>query len=188
MLKLIWVMKMILTKDIIQEGHKTLSLVAKEVEIPLSDEHKKLGQDIMEYIKNSLNETTAKELNLRPAVGLAAPQINKSIRMMGILIPAMDESEKNFENLFINPKIISHSEKMCYLSTGEGCLSVDEDTVGFVPRFQKISIEAYDINGKKFRMRLKNYPAIVFQHEFDHLEGIIFTQKITEDVSNLEAI
>ncbi len=179
---------MIKSTDIIQEGHPTLNLVAKEVSFPLSKELKQLANEIMEHIHNSLNEEIAKKYNLRPAVGLAAPQVNKSIRMMGIVIPAMNENEEDFEYIFINPKIISHSEKMCYLSSGEGCLSVDEDITGFVPRFKKITVEAYDVEGNKFKMRLKNYHAVVFQHEFDHLEGIIFTQKVTTDVKDLEAL
>lgn len=179
---------MILTKDIIQEGHPTLNMKAKELVFPLSKEDIKLASDIIEHIHNSLDEEIAKKYNLRPAVGLAAPQINKSIRMMGIVIPAMNENEEDFEYIFINPKIVSHSEQMCYLSTGEGCLSVDEDVTGFVPRYKKVTIEAYDVDGNKFTMRLKNYHAIVFQHEYDHLEGIIFTQKVTKDVKDLEAL
>lgn len=179
---------MILTNDIIQDGHPTLNKVAEAVKFPLSEVDKKLAAEIMEYIKNSLDEESAKKFKLRPAVGLAAPQLNKSIRMMGIVIPSYEEDDKDFEMIFINPKIISHSENMCYLSTGEGCLSVSEDITGFVPRYKKVSIEAYDVEGKKFKMRLKNYHAIVFQHEYDHLEGIIFTQKITNDTSNLEKI
>ncbi len=179
---------MILTKDIIQEGHPTLNKVAKVVEFPLSNHDKELANNIMQYIEMSMNESYVEKYNLRPAVGLAAPQVNESIRMMGIIIPAFEEGESDFARLFINPKIISHSEKMCYLSSGEGCLSVEESIVGLVPRYKKITIEAYDIHGKKFKLRLKDYHAIVFQHEYDHLEGIVFTQKVTKDVSNLEAI
>ncbi len=179
---------MILTIDIIQEGHPTLNKIANEVSFPLTNEHKLLAKEIMEYIKNSIQESTAKKYNLRPAVGLAAPQVNHSIRMMGIFIPAFEEGEEDFEHLFINPRIISHSEQMCYLSSGEGCLSVDEEVTGFVPRYKKVRVEAYDINGNKFELKLKNYEAIVFQHEYDHLEGIVFTQKTITDVSNLEAI
>lgn len=188
MLKYRWVIKMIMTKDIIQEGHPTLNKIGTEVAFPLSKEDRDLANEIMEYINNSLDETMATKYQLRPAVGLAAPQLDKSLRMFGIVIPAYEEGADDFIKLFINPKIISHSEKMIYLSSGEGCLSVAEEVMGFVPRYKKVSIEAYDIDGNKFTLRLKDYESVVFQHEYDHLDGIVFTSKIITDVSNLEAI
>ncbi|MFV0498785.1 MAG: peptide deformylase [Bacilli bacterium] len=179
---------MILTKDIIQQGHKTLKLKAKEISFPLSKENIKIANSILSYIKNSTDEEISKKYDLRAAVGLAAPQINHSIKMMGIVIPKVNEDSFDFEHIFINPKIISHSEQMCYLSSGEGCLSVKENVSGFVPRYKKITIEAYNIDGEKFTMRLKDFYSIVFQHEYDHLDGILFTEKITDDVSGIDPI
>lgn len=179
---------MIMTKDIIQEGNPTLNKLCDKVQFPLSEENRKLANDIMEYVENSLDEVIATKYKLRPAVGLAAPQLDVPIQIFGIVIPAFEEGDEDFKKLFINPKIISHSEKMTYLSSGEGCLSVAEDITGFVRRYKKITIEAYDIEGNKFTMRLKDYKAIVFQHEYDHLFGTVFTSKITKDVSDCEAI
>lgn len=176
---------MIIGKDIIQEGHNTLKQIAKEVQFPLNDENLKLANDLVECLKNSVDEEKAAKYNLRPGVGIAAPQVNKSVRMFAIHLPSISEEDEEFTKLFINPKIVSHSEKMCYLSGGEGCLSVDDSISGKVPRYFKISIEAYDINGNKFTMRLKKFIAIVFQHEYDHLNGILFNEKITDNVSEL---
>ncbi len=175
---------MITGKDIIQDGHKTLALKAEEINFPLNSELLKLSHDLIEYLENSLDDELAKKFNLRPGVGLAAPQVNKSVRMFAIFIPSEDESE-DFKHIFINPKIISHSEQMTYLGSGEGCLSVNEKITGKVPRYKKITIEAYNIKGEKFVMKLKNFEATVFQHEFDHLNGILFTEKITENLENL---
>lgn len=188
MLELYWVINMILGKDIIQEGSETLYEIAKEISFPLNEENMKTANEIMEYLKNSQDEEISEKYKLRAGVGLAAPQIDKSIRMFGIFLPALEEGDKDLIQIFINPKIISHSEQMCYLSSGEGCLSVDDSITGFVPRYKRISIEAYDIDGNKFEMRLSNLKAIVFQHEFDHLNGIIFTSKVTKDVQHLEAL
>ncbi len=181
-------MEMILNKDIIQDGHKTLRQIAKDVVLPLNAEVIKVANDIMEYLENSQDEELSEKYKLRAGVGLAAPQINKSIRMFGIFLPSFEENQDDFKKIFINPKIISHSEQMCYLSAGEGCLSVDEDISGFVPRYKRITIEAYDLLGEKFTLRLSGFEAIVFQHEFDHLNGILFTDKVTTDVHNLEAL
>ncbi len=179
---------MILNKDIIQDGHSTLKQVAKEITLPLNPEIVQIANDIMEYLENSQDDELAEKYQLRAGVGLAAPQINQSIRMFGIFLPSYDDESEDFKKIFINPKIISHSEQMCYLSAGEGCLSVDEAITGFVPRYKRIAIEAYDLQGEKFKLRLSGFQAIVFQHEFDHLNGILFTDKITKDVQGLEAL
>lgn len=88
---------------------------------------------------------------------------------------------KHTATSFFNPKIISHSVEKAYLVSGEGCLSVDEDIPGYVPRYARITVEAYDEEGKKLRLRLKEYAAIVFQHEIDHLNGILFYDHIDKE-------
>lgn len=67
---------------------------------------------------------------------------------------------------------------MTYLDQGEGCLSVDRPVPGFVPRYERIKVKAYDINGEEVVLRLKGYVSIVFQHEMDHLNGIMFYDHI----------
>ena len=84
----------------------------------------------------------------------------------------------------INPKIISYSEELTYLDSGEGCLSVDRETHGYVHRHKRITVETYLYDeGEliKVRLRLKGYVAVVFQHEFDHLNGILFVDRIDKD-------
>lgn len=66
------------------------------------------------------------------------------------------------------------------LGEGEGCLSVDREVPGYVVRHARITISYYDINGKKKKVRLKNYPAIVVQHEIDHLNGVMFYDHINQ--------
>ena len=90
----------------------------------------------------------------------------------------VDDGETMYEYGLINPKIVSHSEEKIALSTGEGCLSVDREVEGYVPRSARITVEGYNINGEKIRLRLREFLAIVFQHEIDHLDGIMFYDHI----------
>lgn len=169
---------MILMKDIIREGHPTLRKKAKEVPFPLSMEDLTLSKDLMEYLLNSNDEELAEKYGLRAGVGLAAPQVNASKQMFALHLT--DENDNEISFVAINPKIVSHSVEKTYLSSGEGCLSVDRDVEGFVPRYKRITIKAFDENGKEFKKRLNGLAAIVFQHELDHLNGIMFYDHINE--------
>lgn len=80
--------------------------------------------------------------------------------------------------IVINPKIISHSEELIYVGEGEGCLSVNRATEGIVPRYARMKIKAYDEFGEEFEIRVREDIAVAFQHEMDHLDGILFTDKI----------
>jgi len=165
--------------NIIREGHPTLRKIAKEVDLPPSEEDQLLLKKMMEFLKHSQDPELAEKYELRPGVGLAAPQINVSKRMLVIL--TTDNNEELIEFALFNPKIISHSIETTYLDGGEGCLSVDREVPGIVPRYTRIKIEAYDINGEKIVIRLRGFLAIVFQHEMDHLNGIMFYDRIDSD-------
>ena len=166
-------------KDIIRDGHPTLRQKAADVTVPLSAEDKKTLKEMREFILNSQDPEIAKKYNLRAGVGLAAPQINISKRMMAVYLPD-DGSGKEYDYTLVNPKIISHSVQKAYLPTGEGCLSVDEDIPGLVHRHHRITITATDENDQPVKLRLSGYPAIVFQHEIDHLNGVLFFDHIDE--------
>ena len=97
--------------------------------------------------------------------GLAAPQIYESKR---IVILRFHHSE-DFQ-VWINPEITALSEEQ--LLTFEGCLSVP-DLRGAVPRISQIHVKAYNERGEAFELTLEDYPAIVAQHECDHLDGIL---------------
>ncbi|WP_033541640.1 peptide deformylase [Planococcus sp. CAU13] len=170
---------MILMKDIIREGHPTLRQRAEEVEFPLSVEDKKLAQDLMDYVVNSQNDEMIEKYDLRPGVGIAAPQVNVSKRIFAIHFD--EESGEDLSIIAINPKIVSHSVEKAYLTSGEGCLSVDRSIPGYVPRYARISIKAFDVEGNEYKLRLKGLPAIAFQHELDHLNGVMFFDHINPD-------
>ncbi|WP_147531809.1 peptide deformylase [Bacillus marasmi] len=169
---------MLTMDDIIRDGHPNLRKVADDVQLPPSDEDKKILADMMEFVQNSQNPEIAAKYNLRPGIGLAAPQINVTKKMIAIHVK--DDKDKLYSHALFNPKIISHSVEKAYLSSGEGCLSVDENIPGFVPRHARITVKAYDLEGKEIQLRLKGMPAIVFQHEIDHLHGIMFYDHINK--------
>ena len=83
--------------------------------------------------------------------------------------------------MIINPVIVSNSVQRGALTEGEGCLSVDKDIPGYVPRAARITLKYQDVDGKEHQIRLKNYPAIVCQHEIDHLHGTLFYDHINKE-------
>lgn len=169
---------MITMKDIVREGHPSLTKTAKEVDIPLNDKDKELLNDMITFLKNSQDEEVAEKYNLRAGVGLAAPQLGLDKRLVAIHFEELNG--KQYSCGLVNPKIISHSVERAYLSTGEGCLSVDREVEGYVPRYARITVKATDMDGNPLKLRLKGYAAVVFQHEIDHLNGIMFYDHINK--------
>lgn len=152
---------------------------AEEVSFPIDEETSKTMLDMVEYLRLSQDDEFAAKHNIRSGVGLAAPQIGISKRFYAVYL---DDKDKHYEYVLVNPKIISTSVKKAYLSTGEGCLSVPSDIPGFVYRYYKVTIKAYDaITNKEVTLRLSGYPAIVFQHEYDHLDGVLYYERIDKN-------
>lgn len=166
-------------KDVIREGHPTLRLVAKEVAIPPSEAEKKILSEMMEFVINSQDPELSEKYDLRPGIGIAAPQINVSKCMIAVHVT--DEHDNLFSYALFNPKIISHSVEKSYLTSGEGCLSVDRDVPGYVPRYARITVKATTLEGEEVKLRLRGLPAIVFQHEIDHLNGVMFYDHINKE-------
>lgn len=167
---------MLKMKDILDEKDKILRTVSKEVTFPLDESDKQTINDIIELLTNSQIPELAEKYNLRPGMGLAAIQLGIPKRYF-VVVHEYDEGK--FDNyVIINPKIVSASEEMIYVGEGEGCLSVNRETCGIVPRNARITIEGYDEDGNKIRVRGREELAIAFQHEMDHLNGILFIDKI----------
>ena len=167
---------MIKTSDILDEKDKHLRAKNYEVKFPLNDDKKELINDMLEHLYYSQIEKFAKKYNLRPGMGLAAPQMGINERFFVI---CHEETEGNFKNyIMINPEMISHSEELIYASEGEGCLSVNRDVEGIVPRYARATFTGYDLDGKPVKYRVREELAIAFQHELDHLNGIMFYDHI----------
>lgn len=167
---------MLKTKDILDEKNKLLRQVSKEVTFPLTKEDKKNINEMLEYLTNSQIEELAEKYDLRPGTGMAAVQIGVLKRYITVVV---EVDEGKFENyVIINPKIVSNSVEKIYIEAGEGCLSVNRETCGIVPRYARITVEGYDMNGEKIKIRAREDLAIILQHEIDHLDGILFTDHI----------
>lgn len=168
---------MLKNKDILDEKDKRLHKISKEVTFPLDEEDKKTINLIIEYLTNSQIEKLAKKYDLRPGMGMAAIQLGIDKRYF--VVVHEQEKKETFKNyIIINPKIVSTSEEMIYVEEGEGCLSVNRDVEGIVPRHARVTLEGYDIDGNKIKLRGREELAVAFQHELDHLNGILFTDKI----------
>ncbi|GGE40835.1 peptide deformylase 2 [Pullulanibacillus camelliae] len=171
---------MITMDDIIREGNPILREVADEVPLPPSEEDRATLKKMLEFLINSQDEEIASKYNLRAGIGLAAPQIGLKKRMIALYLT--DEKDQLHEYALFNPRIISHSVEETYLEGGEGCLSVDREVPGYVPRYSRVKVKAVDINNKEVTLKLRGLPAIAIQHEIDHLNGVMFYDRInTED-------
>ncbi len=109
-------------------------------------------------------------------VGLAAPQIGLSIRVLvAELAPNKEEKEPGFKVALVNPEIVKQSDD---LADGyEGCLSIP-GWIGEVPRHVSVTVKGQSPEGKEVRLKANDYFARVLQHEVDHLDGILFTDRI----------
>ena len=114
---------MIKTKDILDEKDKRLRKSNEQIKFPMSDDDKKLIKDMLEHLRLSQIEEYSMKYELRPGMGLAAPQlgINKTFF---VVCHEYDEGKFN-DYVLVNPKMESHSEELIYAEEGEGCLSVN---------------------------------------------------------------
>lgn len=155
-----------MTYPVVVYGHPVLRKVAADMEVP-SEEANKLIEDLFETMYQA------------EGMGLAAPQIGLSTRAFvvdGSPLGDEEESMKDFRKAFLNPRITSRSGDQILMS--EGCLSIPglrEE----VPRYNEITIEYLTPEGKKIVEEYQGYPARVIQHEYDHLDGILFTDKVS---------
>lgn len=169
---------------IVKDTSKSLREKCLPVEEPISEEAISFVNDLAEYLILSQDEKYREKYGLREGVGLAAPQVGKNIKACVVHYSEKDEdgNEIIIDHRLINPKIISESVKLTYLSGGEGCLSVDDDHKGYVYRNYKIIVSAYDATKReKVHITARGYEAIVLQHEIDHLSGILYYDRIDKN-------
>ena len=174
---------MIKMKDILDEKDKRLRNISKEVTFPLSQKDKDTINDMIEYLHDSQIEELSEKYNLRPGMGMAAIQlgINKRYFVVVHEVTKEDDEEQKFDTyVIINPVMISHSEEEIAADAGEGCLSVNRDVEGYVKRYARVKFEGYDIDGNKISIRAREELAIAFQHELDHLKGVLYYDHINK--------
>lgn len=152
--------------DILKFPEKSLLQPSTEVD-EIDDEIIQLTKDMGETMFDA------------PGVGLAAPQIGVNQRIIvydsNAGNPEADESQKDYTAL-INPKIVESSGSI--VSEGEACLSVSDYSAD-VKRYEKVTVEALNLDGKKLRFDAEGILAVIMQHEIDHLDGILFIDRIS---------
>jgi peptide deformylase len=140
-----------------RKAHK-ISLIDKEMQ--------KLVDDMVETMRQA------------PGVGLAAPQVSKSIRL--IVVEYKENEEDDAEDaprrlyVVINPEIVKRSDVV--VTGAEGCLSVP-NLAGEVERYKGVTVKGLNRYGKPIKIEAKDWLARIFQHEIDHLDGILFPDR-----------
>jgi len=152
-------------------GHPVLR--AKALPIPPADITSARIQRLIDDMFDTMHEYSG--------IGLAAPQIHESLRLFvaGVRDPDATESGNEDEDMpvmtVINPTITVVGDEVA--NGWEGCLSIP-DIRGMVPRAASIQLEAYDRRGKRMRLTAKGLSARVIQHETDHLDGVLFFDRM----------
>ncbi len=152
--------------QVAQIGHPILRKIAKP-EVNISD---KSIQDLIDSLISTVNDVNG--------VGIAAPQVYESKQIFIMAShpnPRYPNAPKMKPTAIINPKIISHSQNI--VKDWEGCLSVP-GIRGLIPRFKSIKVEYFDRKGKKTNKSFLDFVARIFQHEYDHLNGILFVDRL----------
>jgi peptide deformylase len=152
--------------EIIKEGDPRLRQKAHRVKNP-EPGLKKLAED--------MHET----MDAAPGVGLAGPQIGVLRRIIVVHLPEdyIEEGSPELRMTLLNPEIIKgHGEEIGL----EGCLSIP-GWVGDVPRMTQITVKGMDLEGRSIRVKAEDFFARVLQHEIDHLDGILFVDRMAKD-------
>ena len=164
---------------IIKDSNPIMRKKSLPVDLPLSNEDKELLDEMLDYLKKSQDEEYAKKHNYKPGVGMAAIQVGVLKRMFVIYYQTNNE-EVQYQ--LVNPVLLETSVKKCALEDGEGCLSVDNHHEGYVHRFYKIKLKAYDaLQDEEIVLTARGYDAIVLQHEYDHLNGLFYYDHINKN-------
>ncbi len=138
----------------------------RSIEIP----HAEITSDRVVRLIADLKETVA----LENGVGIAAPQIGVQERMIIV-------ESGHGPQAFINPRIVRKSLRK--ITSEEGCLSVP-GVFGIVRRHRAVVVEAYNEKAEPVTIRAENFPACLFQHEIDHLDGVLFIDKVIRYTSH----
>lgn len=164
--------------DILKDGNPILREISMDVSYPLEKTDLNVMNQMIDYVRSSQDEVQAKERNLRPAYGLSAVQLGHLKKMMFIRIENEFGGEPE-EFALVNPKIVSSSTNLCYLNTGEGCLSLEKEIKGYIHRPYIVKVRAVDhFTDKEIEIEAKGLTSVILQHEIDHLYGIMFYDRI----------
>lgn len=141
-------------------------------------------ENIRDYRIQKLIDDLVATVGVAFGVGIAAPQVASCDRLFIVASrpnPRYPKAPEMAPTAMINPKILAHSTEI--VQGWEGCLSIP-GIRGFVPRYQAVEVEYTDRDGKLQKQELTDFVARIFQHEYDHLDGIVFLDRLesTHDI------
>ena len=153
---------------IVREGNSILRQKATKIN-RVDDSIRRLADDMSQTLDDA------------DGVGLAAPQVGISRRLIVVHIDAdyIEEGSPEVSLTLLNPEITKQRGEVVGI---EGCLSIP-GWQGEVPRADQITVRAMDVNGRDVRLKLDGWVARVVQHEIDHLDGILFTDRMRDEDS-----
>ncbi len=149
-------------RELIYDGNKLLLEKSEEIKV-IDEDIKKLAQDMLDTMYKY------------DGLGLAAIQVGKKLRMIVYDSTYIEEGAKKRPVIMINPKIVWTSKSKVLVE--EGCLSFP-DVFEDVERFEKVKVEYIGIDSKKRIKSVQGIEAVVIQHETDHLDGIVFLDRV----------
>jgi peptide deformylase len=156
--------------EVVRLGHPVLRSVAEPVPEEWFDSGRlvDLGRDLIQTMLSS------------DGVGLAAPQVAEPLRLFAYWVPAHEDQPEIEPTILVNPEIRAVGEE---LEDGwEGCLSIP-GLRGLVPRNRRIKVKARSVLGEPVSLTADSFHARVIQHEYDHLDGIVFLDRMTSSRS-----
>ncbi len=141
----------------------------------------KIIKRMISYIDSCYDDSYSK-YKIRPGIAVAAPQMGLMKRLIYV---HLDSNGKEHRLLLANPEIVSKSQVLSYIPGGEGCLSVPKDVKGNIPRNYKIIVKGIDLfTGEPIELSAVELLSVCLQHEIDHLDGILYTDRINKDKPN----
>ncbi len=155
-------------RDVLQFPDKRLQEISTPIE-KITDEIRELASDMLEVMYDE------------PGIGLAAPQVGKTIRLIVIDTEWTADDAEQHPLVLVNPKIVENSGKIVWT---EGCLSVP-DFEADVERASHVKLRASNLEGEDLEIAASALQAVCFQHEIDHLDGILFIDRISRLTRNL---
>jgi peptide deformylase len=160
------------TLEILLEGDPRLRQKALKVR-SVDDSLRRLARD--------MHET----MDAAPGVGLAGPQVGVMRRIIVVHVPPgyQEENSPDIVMTLINPEIVKAQGRVV---AHEACLSIP-GWIGDVPRFERVTVRAIDLDNRQVRFKADGFLARVIQHEIDHLDGILFVDRV-EDRSTLRQV
>jgi peptide deformylase len=149
-------------REVLQFPDKRLRRVSLPI-AQVTDEIRALARDMCEVMYDE------------PGIGLAAPQVGEPVRLIVVDTEWTEEGRERNALILVNPEILDRSGRITW---NEGCLSVP-DFQAEVERAERVTLRATDLDGKEIRIDAEGLRAVCFQHEIDHLDGVLFIDRIS---------